>query len=58
MLAVAAGFPPGYRAVGSDADHEGREGTDAALAALAARSVRPGMGASYLMPAHSPIVSG
>jgi hypothetical protein len=54
MLAVAAGFPPGYRAVRSDADDEGREGTDATLAA---RLILPGIGASYLMPTHSPIVS-
>ena len=54
MLTVAAGFPPGHGAVRTDVVDEGREWTDAALAA---HSVLPGIGASYLMPTHSPIVS-
>ena len=51
---MAAGFPPGDGAVRTDVVDEGREWTDAALAV---RSVLPGIGASYLMPTHSPIVS-
>jgi len=54
MLAVAAGFPPSHGAVRADVVDEGREWTDATLAAC---SVMPGIGASYLMSAHAPIVS-
>ena len=54
MLAVAAGFPPGHGAVRADVVDEGREWTEAALAA---RPILSGMRASYLMPTHSPIVS-